>query len=70
MDTHTTVTGQQAIARVSELIAAGDDQAALRYGEEIAPSLIGHISLDELTVLGDLLSSAERAVALARMDEE
>jgi len=65
MATGVSVSAQDAIQRVQQYIAAGDDAGAVEYGREVMPALLEIITPDEMYVIGGLLSSAERAISYA-----
>ena len=68
MATSVAVTAEQAIARMRALIAAGDDEGAVRFGREVLPGLWGSLTADQSYVISSLMSGAERAFSYAQFD--
>ena len=64
METSVTVTAAQAIRRIRQLIGSGDDQGALDFWQMVERDLRGCMSAAEMSVVGDWLSSAERALGI------
>jgi hypothetical protein len=61
MAVRTEVTVQRAVDRIRELIAAGDNEGALDYGDQVVPVLEGQLTAHDYWIISQLLSSADRA---------
>jgi hypothetical protein len=59
------LTCQQAIRKVRHLIASGDPQGAITYWRSARPLLWETLTADELHIVGELLSGADRMVRYA-----
>jgi hypothetical protein len=54
--------------RVRQLIAAGDDRAALEYSAQVWPVVAAYLTAEELDIASGLLEGAESALALAEWE--
>jgi hypothetical protein len=65
METGVALTGQQAIQHIYACISRDDDAGALRFWDEYGPEMLTRLTAQELGIIGDLLTSCERALGLA-----
>ena len=69
MVTRVHLTGRTAIEHIRDLIASEDPAGALAYWQTVRPLVWDCLSGDELGVIGELLSGADRMVRFADDDE-
>ena len=70
MATRVTVTPQQAIEHVTELIRARRDEEAIDYWQEVGPSMRDRMSVDEFFAICEAMETAATAADLTSAAEQ